>query len=444
MAGRSAFVTITALTVALLACRQDAELHTGLGEEPALQESAGLPPWFRQVSGGEDHACGVTGTDLAYCWGDNGSGELGAGTMTGPELCLGSPCSTRPVSVRGAHAFRQVSAEGRFHTCGVTTANVAFCWGRNIFGQLGDGTATDSPRPVRVAGGLAFRQVSAGTLHTCGVTTQNVAYCWGHNQAGPLGNGTVFFSNRPVRVARGLAFREVTAGEQFTCGVTTDDAAYCWGVNSGGELGRGEVTGPEFCFTGDGNPPCSTKPVRVVRGLAFRELDAGSGHVCGVTRDDLAYCWGNNARGELGHRTNTGPELCFWSACSTRPVRVGGGLSFASVSSGIEHTCGVTTDGRAYCWGSNGSGQLGTGTTRGPEGCFIEFVTSEDGVPCSTRPVPVVGDHAFSSVEAGRGFNCGVKTNRVVVCWGGNNSGQVGDGTTQPRLRPRRIAASDE
>jgi alpha-tubulin suppressor-like RCC1 family protein len=417
-------VVTPALLVALLACREDDSRPTEPQPTAADVVAADRPLAFRQVSTGEGRNCGVSNDNVAYCWADDGS-------STG----------TRPMPVPGDHAFRQVSAEGRFHACGVTTENVAYCWGANHFGALGDGSYTDSPQPVRVAGGLSFRQVSTGVLHTCGVTTQNVAYCWGHNQAGPLGDGTTDESNKPVRVARRLAFREVTAGEQFTCGVTTDDRTWCWGVNGSGELGIGDISGPEFCFTGDAEPPCSTRPVRVVRGLAFRTLDAGYGHVCGVTRDDLAYCWGKNGYGELGHGPNAGPDDCgFGAFCSTKPVRVVGGLRFASVTGSVNHTCGVTPASVAYCWGLNEFGQLGIGTRQGPEACHLFFITPEEGAPCSTRPVPVYGEHAFRSVAAGEWFSCGVKISRVAFCWGYNGDGRLGDGTTQSRLRPRRVA----
>lgn len=416
-----ALVVTPMLLVALLACREGDPRLTE--PEPVAALAASQPLAYRQVSVGERQACGVTNDNVAYCWG--GSEEFGSGTT--------------PVLVPGNHAFRQVSAEGRFHACGVTTGNVAYCWGTNRFGALGDGSWTESPRPVRVAGGLSFRQVSTGTLHTCGVTTQNLAYCWGDNQGGQLGNGTTDASNHPVRVARQLAFRELTAGELFTCGVTTEDRAWCWGLNGAGELGIGTTDGPEFCFTGDGAPACSTRPVRVVRGLAFRSLDAGRVHVCGVTRDDLAYCWGGNGYGELGHGSNSGPDDCFGS-CSTRPVRVAGRLRFANVTGGVNHTCAVTPANVAYCWGDNGAGQLGIGSREGPEACHIPFFTGEDGQPCSTRPVPVSGAHAFRSLAAGNWFSCGVKITRVAFCWGFNGDGRLGDGTTQPRLRPRRVA----
>lgn len=425
-----------AIVVAAMGCRDVSAPPTTSDMEPAVAVAAADAPVFRQLTVGEDHTCGVTTANAAYCWGSNGSGELGIGPDQGPELCFEvAPCSTTPVAVIGGLAFREVNGGGRFHTCGVTTANVAFCWGTNSFGQLGNGTEFAFQSPHQVAGGLAFRQVSAGILHTCGVTTSNVAYCWGHNQAGELGDGTTNGSLVPVRVARNFAFRQVSAGEQLTCGVTTDDLAYCWGANSNGQLGIGNDEGPESCFTGDNTETCSTRPVRVRRGLAFRQVSAALGHACGVTTENVAFCWGSNGFGQLGNRTNTGPELCVnGNPCSTRPVRVAGGLAFNGVAVGVFHTCGVATSGTAYCWGANGSGELGVGSRTGPEKCF--------GAPCSTRPVAVVGDRVFRSVRAGATYSCGVTMGNVALCWGLNSFGQLGDGTTERRLRPRRVVGS--
>lgn len=107
----------------------------------------------------------------------------------------------RPVAVVGGLRFRQVSA-GYTHTCGVTTTNVAYCWGGNSSGQRGDGTiATDRARPVAVVGGgQRYTQVQAGFTHTCGVTTTNVAFCWGNNASGQLGDGTTTVRYRPTPV----------------------------------------------------------------------------------------------------------------------------------------------------------------------------------------------------------------------------------------------------
>jgi alpha-tubulin suppressor-like RCC1 family protein len=424
------FVATGALLLASLGCREDTEPPTA--SEPELDVAPSQVLAFRRVTAGDGFTCGLTTAGLAYCWGSNEVGALGIGDRPGPEACSGLPCSTTPVRVVGGLVFRQLSA-GWVHACGVTPNNRLFCWGHNHTGQLGDGTAADSPRPIRIARGLAFRQVSAGDLHTCAVTTDGAAYCWGHNQLGPLGDGTTDGSSLPVRVVGGLAFREVAAGNQFTCGVTTADVAYCWGAGIGNNTG-------ESCFGGDGFSPCSTRPVRVLRRLPFSRLSAGLGHVCGVTTEAVAYCWGSNDDGQLGHDTLPGldPSTGVCSPtdfCSSeKPVRVVGGLAFGSVSAGQSHTCGVTTDHLAYCWGENFFGQLGTGDDSGPDTCLYL------GDTCSGRPVRVVGGLAFSEVSAGVSHTCGVATTGNVYCWGDNEFGQLGDGTTRDRLRPRRVA----
>jgi alpha-tubulin suppressor-like RCC1 family protein len=201
------------------------------------------------------------------------------------------------VLVAGGLAFRRVSASGRFHSCGVTTDDVAYCWGTNAFGQLGDGTQVDSPAPVAVGGGLEFRDVIAGILHSCGVTTQNTAYCWGHNQAGELGHGDVGGASQPVRVARGLSFAQVDGGTTHTCGLTTTGEAYCWGTNLLGELGTGSPLELERCPLARS---CSIRPLAVLGGFTYRSLQAGGGHSCAATERGVAYCWGRNDQGQVG------------------------------------------------------------------------------------------------------------------------------------------------
>src|SRR5207302_1027794 len=174
---------------------------------------------FAQVSAREYYACGVTTAGAAYCWGYNGNGELGNGTTTN---------SPTPVAVAGGLSFAAVSA-GLFHSCGVTTAGAAYCWGDNLNGQLGNGTTTTSLTPVAVTGGLTFAAVSAGFYHTCGVTTAGAAYCWGANAQGQLGNGSNTDSATPVAVSGGLTFTQVSGGRFSACGVTTAGAGYCWG-----------------------------------------------------------------------------------------------------------------------------------------------------------------------------------------------------------------------
>jgi alpha-tubulin suppressor-like RCC1 family protein len=288
---------------------------------------------FRHVSAGTDFTCAVALDRRAYCWGWNGYGQLGDGTTAWERLV--------PTPVAGGLQFRQVDA-GRLHACGVTYPdNRVYCWGRNQYGQLGDGTITDRGRPVAVLGGRVFRQVSTGYFHSCAVTTGNAAYCWGANFFGQVGDSTaVRRRQRPVLVSGGRSFRQVDAGDTHTCGVSTGERAFCWGDGRGGQLGNG-------------NTYLSYWPRRVSGGRSFDRVTAGGTHSCGETTMNRAYCWGTNWEGQVGDGTTT---------TRLTPVAVAGRFYFRQLSSGTYHTCGKSSADAAYCWGSNGSVQLGDGT----------------------------------------------------------------------------------
>jgi alpha-tubulin suppressor-like RCC1 family protein len=271
-----------------LGCREDAQSPSGPEPGPALTLVSSPALSFLQVSTGLFHTCGVTADHRAFCWGQNGDGQLGDGTTDNDST---------PVAVAGGLHFLQISA-GVTHSCGVTTDNRAYCWGRNLSGRLGNGTMTSSLRPVAVAGGYRFRLVSAGELHTCGVALSDRALCWGSNMHGQVGDGTMVTERRaPVVVAGNLRFRMVSAGgagdRGHSCGVTFDERGVCWGSGSAGELG-------------DGTTGQRRLPRLVLGGLHFREVIAGIGpgggygSTCGVTTVDRAYCWGADNAGQLG------------------------------------------------------------------------------------------------------------------------------------------------
>src|SRR5438477_257570 len=179
---------------------------------------------FASVTAGNSHACGVTTGGLLYCWGSNADGQLGNGSTSDSPV---------PVRVSGGLTFSAVRAgdattEGG-HTCGLITGGEAYCWGSNRFGELGNGSNQSSLVPVPVTEGLTFSGVSAGDLHTCGLTTGGLLYCWGSDVYGQLGNGSTSDSPVPVLVTGGFRFSAVTTGHSYTCALTTGGAAYCWG-----------------------------------------------------------------------------------------------------------------------------------------------------------------------------------------------------------------------
>lgn len=242
---------------------------------------------WRHVTTGAAFSCGVTSDLKAWCWGGNLHGELGDGTTT-DRLHM--------VQVAGGHKFRQIRA-GANHACALDTSNVAWCWGFNLFGQVGDGsTAHRRTSPVRVAGSHTFVELSGRTHHTCGLTSAGKAWCWGRNESGALGDGTKTNRNVPKAVLGGLTFSQLNAGGLHTCAVTTGHKAYCWGLNLDGQLGNGTT---DTLLT----------PHAVAGGQSFASVSAGSNHSCGVNLSGLGFCWGRNQNGQLGVGVFSGTHL---------------------------------------------------------------------------------------------------------------------------------------
>lgn len=235
------------------------------------------------------------------------------------------PCTPLPLPVSGGLSFRSISAS-QLNTCALTPGGDAYCWGDRSHGAIGDGIITGTcpigdpwqacaAAPVLVPGGLTFQSLSSGGGYTCGVTTAGQAYCWGWNDTGNLGVGSTTSYQTPTPVVGGHTFVSVTTIKEIvlqthTCAITPAGEAYCWGLNSQGQLG---TPTPEICRVILSNLPCSTSPVPVSAHLRFRSLDAGFVHSCGVSTDGLAYCWGSNDYGQLGNGTTTS---------STAPVPV--------------------------------------------------------------------------------------------------------------------------
>jgi alpha-tubulin suppressor-like RCC1 family protein len=238
------------------------------------------------VRAGWSHTCAITPADVAFCWGENGSGQLGDGTLEGAGRAV-------PVRVKGGLAWEQLSGGANF-TCGVTTGQRLYCWGSNEWGQLGDGSTIPRLTPRAVSGGRSYRQVDAGGAgHVCAVSTEDLAYCWGLNLMGALGDGTTSNRLTPGAVAGLRRFDHLNAGHYHTCGVTRSGKTFCWGRNDLGELG-------------DGTNSQRLKPVAVAGSLTMRQVSAGLYHTCGVTSGDRAYCWGN---GQLLGDGNTTPDF---------------------------------------------------------------------------------------------------------------------------------------
>ena len=206
----------------------------GLGDGTTVYRATPVPVvgnhTWRQVSAGNLFTCGITTANVAWCWGGDRSGSLGDGPT--------QQAKRRPVRVAGDHRFIQISA-GEFHACAVTMTRRAWCWGSGFLGMIGDGKTFNRFTPRAVVGGYTFDRVTAGVTHTCAETTTNDTYCWGWNAFGQAGNGTTVNEaiTRPSLVVGGFRFVQVDGDGDHTCGRTSGAVVRCWGANFWGSWG---------------------------------------------------------------------------------------------------------------------------------------------------------------------------------------------------------------
>ena len=373
----------------------------------------------------------ASGSSQLEAWGYNQDGQLGDGTSTGPQKCapFSAPCSTAPVSVSlpsgvtpaaiAGGGGNGVVGNGAGYAIG-SDGNL-YAWGNNSSGQLGDGTISSSNIPVRVSlpSGVNPTAVAAGFEDGYAIGSDGNLYAWGGNGSGQLGDGNLSSSNTPVRVSlpSGVNVTAVAAGTSAAYATGSNGSLYSWGGNGFGQLG-------------DGSTANSDVPVEVTLspGVTAKAVAGGGGMGYAIGSDDKMYAWGENAFGQLGDSTSTGPATCSFVPCSTTPVTVSlpTGVSPKTISGGGYAGYAIGSDGHLYAWGLNDVGELGVGTSTGPESC--PFTNS----PCSTAPVPVLLPSGVTPQGiAGGDFNgYAIGSDQNVYAWGLNQGGQLGDGTS--------------
>lgn len=361
----------------------------------------GLAANIIDIATGGNHSCALRNNGTMHCWGRNSQGQLGDGT-TNERLV--------PVAVVGLPAGATAITAGESHTCARFANGNLACWGRNDRGQLGNGTNTEQRTPTLVTDLAALTvEVVAGFGHTCARLVDGNVQCWGDNSQGQLGNGTQSNSNTPVTVI-GLSHQAIAlaAGFYHTCAVLADGDVECWGDNVRGQLG-------------DGTRDDRDQPV-AVQALSddIASLAAGRYHTCGLAIDGDVHCWGSSNRGQLGNGS---------LESSRTPLRVRAlGEDATAIVAGEEHTCAIPASGGVRCWGSNRDRQLGEGSPGLYSVPQLLIPNRTAGATAAINGIPLI--------VPGRYHTCMLTMQRGVQCWGRNSDGQVGDGSTIPRSTP--------
>jgi uncharacterized protein (TIGR02145 family) len=313
-------------------------------------------------------------------------------------------------------------ASGNSHTCAVADGK-AYCWGQNNWGQLGSNSTTNSSVPVAVdtsgvLSGKTVAQIAASHQHTCAVADGKI-YCWGRNPYGQLGNSSTTDSLVPVAVdtsgvLNGKTITQISSEYQHTCALASGKV-YCWGWNPYGQLGNNSTT--------DSLVPVAVDTSGVLNGKTVTQIAAGSNRTCALAEGQV-YCWGHGSNGQLGNNSTVDKKVPV--AVDTSGVL--SGKTVTQISTGNTHTCALA-DGKAYCWGYNGNGQLGNNST------------TESLVPVAVDTSGVLIGKTITQIVAGSNYICVVAEGKG-YCWGDDQHGQLGNNSTTQSLVPVAVDTS--
>ena len=352
-----------------------------------------------------------------YCWGPRDAYLPGDGAYaTTPTKVASDP------TLLDGKTIKQITDDA-LHTCALTGAGAAYCWGYGAQGQLGISSfsSSDRPQPVVTSGalsGVKLTDITTGEYHTCAVSSAGKAYCWGSGDAGQIGDGDARSRKAPRAVdtsgvLKGKTLVDITAGDVFTCAIDSAGKAYCWGGGFQGQLGSGTMRASAS--------PVAVSKSGVLKGKTLVAIDAGYSHVCALSAAGKTFCWGNNYSGELGDGSSTNSAVPV--AVDTSGVL--SGKTFVALSAGDWATCVVSTAGRVFCWGDGGSGQLGDGTT-----------AQRNTTPHAVDASGALSGATVTAVSVGGRAVCALSADGYPYCWGSSSSGQLGYGGYATRTRP--------
>lgn len=383
-------VVLLAFALALGACGSSGSsgvyAYTPSGADASIdanEPDASTPEESSSIACGRTSTCAVIAGKV-WCWGTIYEGDM---RRMAPE----------PFVVQGLPKATAVSIGGA-HICALVEGGFVYCWGEGALGKLGNGKTESSAVPVQVVGLEDVVAIAAGGAHTCALSPDGTVRCWGVGDHGQLGTrgGIAYHQSLPVEVAGlGGPARAIAAGEGHTCVALEDGSARCWGHGYYGQLGYGDT-------------PINMPTPTPVRDLSeVKQLAANEQHTCAIVADGSAYCWGQNDRGQLG--TNLPPGV-FASPVPRRVVAAP--ASLVAIETGRLHTCGLTSKGGLYCWGSSSGGQLGDGSR-------------SYGRISGTIPEGLGEGSGVTDVCTGAYHTCAIASGKV-LCWGDNREGQIG------------------
>jgi eukaryotic-like serine/threonine-protein kinase len=360
-------------------------------------------PGAAALWGGGEHNCALRASQL-WCWGNNQRGQLGIGNRDDSSVPV-------PVAIGAVQAV----ALGEYHSCVLGPGGSVACWGRNARGEIGRAKPTFSTEPLDVPGIGPATAIAAGRQHACAILAGGKLSCWGANHSGQLGRPPSEEGQPPAEVPGLPPVREVYAGGANTCARLLSGELSCWGANESGQLAlasRAPTPTPTL-VPGSADFVSFALANNDRAGSQNPDRARLASYMCGVTRAGAVLCWGNNYTGQLGDGTRDNRAT---------PVPVSGIDDAIQVAAGDLHACALHRTGAVSCWGRNEFGAVGDGSM-GPSTVRAQPLT------------PFGVEHAVG-LALGRAHSCARLADGAVSCWGVNNFGQLGDGSTLLRAAP--------
>jgi len=419
-------VAYTGISQKAIASSLESDLRNGSNKLKMYQvENGSFPSSLDETEPGSNTYC-PTPADTRYCLKASPGNELAYSspspysTFTLDATHSASSVTYRitndtpptPVSAPAALYWLQI-ANGKNHSCAISSDNLAYCWGRSNNGQLGNNPTAESHVPVAVdtsgvLNGKTIKSISTGYYSTCAIASDDQAYCWGYNTTGQLGDNSTTRRDTPVAVdtsgvLNGKTVKAISVGDSHTCAIASDDQVYCWGSNNNGRLGDNSTTQSLVPVAVDNSGALSGKTVK--------SISLGFDNTCAIASDDQAYCWGLNDVGQLGDNSTT--ERLVPTAVDASGVL--SGKTIKAISARSSFTCAIASDDQAYCWGSGTLGRLGNNST------------SDSLVPVAVYTSGVLSGKTVKAISVGYDYACAIASDDQSYCWGENPGGVFGD-----------------
>lgn len=348
-------------------------------------------PCWKEVSGGYGFTLALADDGTLWTWGSNSYGQLGNGTTT---------ASLVPIQIGSANDWLTAKAScGGDHSLAIKTDGTLWSWGRNSFGQLGNGTTTASLVPAQIGTGHTWIAISCGAHSSTAIRSDSTLWSWGWNYFGMVGNGTTSNVTLPTQIGS-AHWKHISSGCGYhTMGVQSNGSLWTWGRNQWGQLG-------------DNTTVDKYSPVQIGNATDWARAFGGGSHSVAQKISGAIWAWGWNGYGMLGIGSTTNYLY---------PVVASGATDWAQISVGGNHNVAIKTNGSLWTWGYNQNGELGNGST-------------------TMRTVPTqVGVNEWGVCGTGGNHSIGIKNDGSLWTWGYNLSGQIGDSTTVNKTTPTLI-----